>query len=257
MAGRVGRTCEGARPGEEAPEPRGRWSRRCAGVARCGSRHLRARRGRLEAGRVLARSSAGLPGTTSVGCIPPTTTCRRWSGNSGTVTTTRYRQPWPHSHGVRPAGGSPDRHVRAPGRISAGPPASAAAAARCRARPRNSQGSWWTAEASRVHHLPGREFPPRRGHPGRPPVVVTSSPARTAPGRPSGGSWCTCGPRPGRETGTPRDARGAARPGTGPGRARFPLPCRRGATGSGRGSPRRGSPLARCWAAPPHRRCAR
>jgi len=38
---------------------------------------------------------------------PPTTTCRRWYGNSGTVTTTRYRQPRPHSHGVRPAGGSP------------------------------------------------------------------------------------------------------------------------------------------------------
>jgi hypothetical protein len=29
------------------------------------------------------------------------------------------------------------------------------------------------------------------------------------------------------------------------------------ATGPGRGSPRQGSPQARCWAAPPHRRCAR
>jgi transposase InsO family protein len=53
------------------------------------------------------RSSAGSPGTTNDACTPPTTTCRRWSGNSGTVTTTRYRHPWPHSHGVRPAGGSP------------------------------------------------------------------------------------------------------------------------------------------------------
>jgi HTH-like domain len=53
------------------------------------------------------RSSAGSPGTTSIGCIPPTATYRRWSGNSGTVTTTRYRQPWPHSRDVRPTGESP------------------------------------------------------------------------------------------------------------------------------------------------------
>jgi putative transposase len=50
------------------------------------------------------RSSAGSPGTTSVGFTPPTATYRRWSGNSSTVMSTRYRQPWPHSHGVRPAG---------------------------------------------------------------------------------------------------------------------------------------------------------
>ena len=67
-------------------------------VDRCHYR-TRARRG--------PRSSAGSPGTTSVGCTPPTTTYRRWNGNSGTVMSIRYHQPWPHSHGVRPAGGSP------------------------------------------------------------------------------------------------------------------------------------------------------
>jgi hypothetical protein len=50
---------------------------------------------------------AGSPGTTSIGCTPPTTTYRRLSGNSGTVMAARCRQPWPHSHGVRPPGGSP------------------------------------------------------------------------------------------------------------------------------------------------------
>jgi len=53
------------------------------------------------------RSSPGSPGTTADGCTPPTTTCRPWSGNSGTAMATGYHRPWPHSHGVRPAGGSP------------------------------------------------------------------------------------------------------------------------------------------------------
>ena len=44
-----------------------------------------------------------------VACIPPTTTCRRWSGNSDTITTIRHRQPRQHSHGIRLAGGSPRR----------------------------------------------------------------------------------------------------------------------------------------------------
>ena len=47
------------------------------------------------------------PGTTSIGCTPPTTTYRRLRGNSGTVMAARCRQPWPHSHGVRPTGESP------------------------------------------------------------------------------------------------------------------------------------------------------
>ena len=34
----------------------------------------------------------------------PTTTCHRWHGNSGSVMPTRYRQPWPHGGGARPAG---------------------------------------------------------------------------------------------------------------------------------------------------------
>jgi putative transposase len=33
------------------------------------------------------RSSVGSPGTTNDACTPPTTTCRRWHGNSGTITT--------------------------------------------------------------------------------------------------------------------------------------------------------------------------
>src|SRR5215218_1356919 len=75
------------------------------------------------------RSSAGSPGTTSVGCTRPTTTCRRWSGNSGTVTITRYRHPWPHSHGVRPAG---EVQVACPGdtRRTSGKPLSACASRR-------------------------------------------------------------------------------------------------------------------------------
>jgi hypothetical protein len=60
------------------------------------------------------RSSAGSPGTTSVGFTPPTATYRRWSGNSSTVMSTRYRQPWPHSHGARPAGGGPLGPARRP-----------------------------------------------------------------------------------------------------------------------------------------------
>jgi putative transposase len=63
------------------------------------------------------RSSAGSPGTTSVGCTPPTTTYRRLSGNSGTVMAARCRQPWPHSHGVRPAGESPLRTEPLVGRL--------------------------------------------------------------------------------------------------------------------------------------------
>ena len=49
MAGSGRAHLRGARPSEEAPEPRDHWSWRCAGVARCGFCHLRAR-GLLEAG---------------------------------------------------------------------------------------------------------------------------------------------------------------------------------------------------------------
>jgi hypothetical protein len=40
------------------------------------------------------RSSPGAPGTTTVGCTRPTTTCRQSSGNADTGSPTRQHHRW-------------------------------------------------------------------------------------------------------------------------------------------------------------------